>query len=328
MAELGKNRSVQSRIFADRVVDTETHVFVRSWPAETSPGMSLVDPFTRTEHSGALLVAEMDRAGVDEAIVIGYDGYDFIDFMRRFGSTPADFMGGRAYTKSWTQRYPERLHYVTTLFDPRKHHDALGLLEQDLANGAIGVKIFPSYLHLRPDAPEIRAAVDIAAHYSRGLMFGFEDTTPPTTPSLTEMYDGIAALAADYSSTPIQLNHGANADPFGEELRVLFDVVAANKNILVSTSVLGGALMEWTDEWRYPFPEYLRRLSIYAEGVPKEQLAWATDWPWFEGVLKYPQLLQTITDHTDFLTIEHRRLYLGGNATRHWGFAGARNSPP
>ena len=42
------------------VVDTETHVFVRSWPIDTNPHMSPVDPFTRTEHSGSLLVAELD----------------------------------------------------------------------------------------------------------------------------------------------------------------------------------------------------------------------------------------------------------------------------
>jgi hypothetical protein len=281
--------------------------------------MSLVDPFTRTEHSGALLVAELDRAGVDEAIVIGYDGYDFVDFMRRYESTPGDFMGGRAYTKGWTQRYPGRLHYVTTLHDPRKYPEALAVLEQEFAEGAIGVKIFPSYLHLRPDAPEVRAAVDVAAGHSRGVMFGFEDTAPPVTPSLAEMYEGIAVVAGDYPSVPIQLNHGANADPFGDEIKTLFDVTSACRNVLVSTSVLGGVLMEWADEWRYPFPEYLRRLSVYVEGVPEEQLAWATDWPWFEGVLKYPQLLQAIADHASFLTPARRRLYLGENAARHWG---------
>ena len=44
--------------------------------------------------------------------------------------------------------------------------------------------------------------------------------------------------------------------------------------------------MEWADGWRYPFPEYLRRLAVYAEGVPVRSCAWGTDWPWFEGTLK------------------------------------------
>jgi hypothetical protein len=101
-------------------------------------------------------------------------------------------------------------------------------------------------------------------------------------------------------------------------MAVLADVVAASPNVLVSTSVLGGAMMDWADGWRYPFPTYLSRLSVYAERIPPEQLAWATDWPWFEGTLKYPQLLQAIVDHGSFFSEGTRRLYLGENAIRHW----------
>jgi predicted TIM-barrel fold metal-dependent hydrolase len=253
------------------VVDTETHVFVRSWPIDTSPHMSPVDPFTRTEHSGALLVAELDRAGVGAAVLIGYDGYDFPQFMARFRSAPADFMGGRAYTRGWAERYPGRLHYVTTLFHPRMP-GWLDSLVAELDAGALGAKIFPAYLR----------------------------------------------LAADYPDVPVQLNHGANARPGGPEFPVLCDVVAACPSVLVSTSVLGGPLMEWEDGWRYPFPAYLGKLARYAEAIPPGQLAWATDWPWFEGQAKYPQLLQAVVDHGSFPSEDARRLYLGANAIRHW----------
>ena len=299
------------------VVDTETHVFVRSWPIETSPQMSAVDPFTRTEHSGALLVAEMDRAGIDTAILIGYDGYDFPQFMRRFDSAPADFMGGRAYTRRWAERFPDRLKYVTTLVHPRTP-GWLDLLVEELAAGALGVKIFPAYLRLDSDAPEIRAAFDVLRERGRAAVFGFEDTIPPDTPSLAECYDGVGRLAVDYAEVPIQLNHGANADPSKDEFGVLCGVVNAHANVLVSTSVLGGPLMEWEDGWLYPFPRYLRKLERYAESVHPERVAWATDWPWFEGTLKYPQLLQSIVDHATFFSEEGKRLYLGGNALRHW----------
>ena len=77
--------------------------------------------------------------------------------------------------------------------------------------------------------------------------------------------------------------------------------------------------MEWSDSWRYPFVDYLRKLAAYSELLPSSQLAWGTDWPWFEGVAKYPQFLQAIVDHTPFFTAEDRYLYLGGNALRHWG---------
>jgi predicted TIM-barrel fold metal-dependent hydrolase len=312
---------MSGRIADCPVVDTETHVFVRSWPIETNPHFSPVDPFTRTAHSGELLVAELDRAGVDRAILIGYDGYDFPQFMARFRSAPADFMGGRAYTKSWADRFPERLLYVTTLFHPRAPDWAASLVGE-LEAGALGVKIFPAYLRLAPDSAEIRAVFDLLRERGRAAVFGFEDTCPPQTPSLAEYYEAIGRIASDYPDVPIQLNHGANALPGGDEFPVLGRVVGESPSVLVSTSVLGGPLMEWEDGWRYPFPTYLARLARYADALPSEQLAWATDWPWFEGWVKYPQLLQAVVDHGSFPSEEARRLYLGANAIRHWRLHG------
>ena len=134
------------------------------------------------------------------------------------------------------------------------------------------------------------------------------------------MYEGLGRLIGDYSDVPVQLNHGGNADPFTSEMQLLTDIVIANPNVLVSTSVLGGVKMEWRDAWRFPFPEYLARLAAFSESMPERQLAWGTDWPWFEGVLKYPQLLQGIIDHATFLSEDTKRLYLGENAIRHWNF--------
>ena len=299
------------------VVDTETHVFVRAWPIETSPHMSPVDPFTRTEHSGELLVAELDRAGVDAAVVIGYDGYDFPQFMARFESAPADFMGGSAYTRGWAERYPDRLRYVTTLFHPRTP-GWLDSLVAELDAGALGVKIFPAYLRLDPDAPEIRAAFDLLRERGRGRGLRLRGHRATGDALSCRVLRGDRPPRADYADVPIQLNHGANAHPDGPEFPVLRGIVAASPSLLVSTSVLGGPLMEWEDGWRYPFPGYLGKLARYADAIPPGQLAWATDWPWFEGQVKYPQLLAAVAEHGSFPSEESRRMYLGANALRHW----------
>jgi hypothetical protein len=302
------------------VMDTETHTFLRCWPAETSPQASLVDPFTRAPHTGDVLLAEMDRIGVDAAIVIGYDGYDFAEFMRRHGSAPSDFMGGRAYTRAWAARHPTRLHYITTFHDPRRD-DAAALLEQELGEIAIGAKFFPAYLRLLPDAPPIREAFDILRAHRAAAAFGFEDINPPQTASLSDCYESLGRLATDYPDVPIQVNHGANAAIDGPEFAPLCEVVAAHPNILVSTSFLGGTMMEWPDGWRFPFPEYRRRLAVYAGRMPPESLAWGTDWPWLDGVAKYPQLLEAVILDGVFAGREQQEAYLGGNAIRHWRIA-------
>src|SRR5262245_167703 len=108
------------------VVDTEAHVLYRVWPIAADPGGDLIERYRWHEHSGDLLVAEMDRAGVDKAFLIGYDGYDFGYFMERLGGGPDDFWGGRTYARHFAAKHPDRLLFVTTLRDPR----TVGVREQ------------------------------------------------------------------------------------------------------------------------------------------------------------------------------------------------------
>ena len=281
------------------------------------PDASPVDPYTRTEHSGTLLVAEMDRAGVDLALVVGYDGYDFETFMRRLGSSPADFMGGRGYAREWVRRYPERLYYITTLYHPTRD-PGYELLNAELAAGAVGIKIFPAYLDLLADSSEIRSVFDMARGREIGIVFGLEDSGNQS-PALIRQLEGIARLVEDYPEIPLQLNHGANVWVGTPEWNELVALVTRASNVLVSTSVLGGTEMVWSDGWLYPFPEYRSRLREFVASVPEGQIAWATDWPWFESVAKYPQLLQAVVDDKKmFRSPDAREMFLGRNALRHW----------
>ena len=278
--------------------------------------MSPVDPFTRTEHSGELLVAEARP---------GWGGLRRRDRLRRLRLSAVHGAvrvgAGRlhgweeAYTRGWAERYPDQLRYVHDALPPADAGLARGLAAE-LDAGALGVKIFPAYLRLDPGAPEIRAAFDVLRERGRAAVFGFEDTAPPETPSLAEYYEAIGRLAADYADVPIQLNHGANAHPDGPEFPVLRGVVAASPSVLVSTSVSGAA--HGVGGRLAPPSGYLGKLARYADAIPPGQLAWATDWPWFEGQVKYPRSLAAVAEHGSFPSEESRRMYLGANALRHW----------
>jgi hypothetical protein len=78
----------------DAVIDTESHLCLRAWPSEAYPDAPRYEHYHWHEHGADLFVSEMDRAGVDRAFVISYDGYDFAPFMRRLGFAPSDFYGG------------------------------------------------------------------------------------------------------------------------------------------------------------------------------------------------------------------------------------------
>jgi hypothetical protein len=43
---------------------------------------------------------------------------------------------------------------------------------------------------------------------------------------------------------------------------------------------------------------------------------WATDWPWLEQYMNYPQAVNAIARHANFFTQEEKDAFLGGNALR------------
>jgi len=297
------------------IIDTEAHVTYRVWPVESNPEGSLVEPFRWHEHSGDFLVAEMDRAGVDRAFVIGYDGYDFGYFMERLGGGPDDYWGGRTYARRFAEKYPDRLLYVTTLRHPRRF-DALAEVEREFERGAIGLKVFPSYLGLTLGDESLREAYRLCAERRRLLIIGPEDTEPPRTPSLRQYFEELGDVCSGLSELRVQINHGGCVELDSEDAAALFDLVRGQANVHLSTSVLSGVGMEWAHGWRFPFPSYLERLRRYTEELPANRLLWGSDWPWYTQFWLYPQLVDAIRHGADFLTAAERELYLGGNAER------------
>ena len=68
------------------IIDTEAHASYRAFPRESGFTHSPLQRFTWQEHSGDLLVAEMDNAGVDRAWLISYDGTDMRYYMDAAGA--------------------------------------------------------------------------------------------------------------------------------------------------------------------------------------------------------------------------------------------------
>jgi predicted TIM-barrel fold metal-dependent hydrolase len=298
------------------VIDTEVHVLYRAWRVETNTAHRLVEAITSREHSGDLLIEEMDRAGVHEAFLIGYDGYDFEDYMRRFDSSPDEFFGGRAYSLHYARKYPDRFHYFTTLRDPR-NPASLRQLQDEVASGAVGIKIFPSYLRLPLDDDSMTPVYELCAGHGLRVIVGLEDTDAARTSSHQEYFSATARILGRYPELRFQVNHGGAVNLPSPEADALFELARGHSNVFVSTSYLGGPKLSWKDEWRYPFHEYLRQLEVLYRGVGPEQLVWATDWPWLEEWTKYPQLLDAVRDYAHFMSDRDLAGFLGGNAERY-----------
>src|SRR5712691_1072044 len=89
-------------------VDTESHVIYRVFPVESNPDRSPVFRATWHAHSGDLLAAEMERAGVDHAFLISYDAEDILWYLQMEGAGLEDCISGRKYTlESAVKKHPE-----------------------------------------------------------------------------------------------------------------------------------------------------------------------------------------------------------------------------
>src|SRR5262245_50214689 len=100
------------------IIDTETHVIYRVFPRETYPDEPLTFRMSWHEHSGSLLVAEMDRAGVDKTFMINYDADDIAWWFKFVGreQDSMDEVGGLRYTlESAIKKHPDRFLWFSTL---------------------------------------------------------------------------------------------------------------------------------------------------------------------------------------------------------------------
>jgi predicted TIM-barrel fold metal-dependent hydrolase len=301
----------------DRIpgIDTEVHAFYRAFPPESGFSEDRRKLYSWQERSGDLLVAEMDHAGIEKAFLISYDGWDMPYYMEVKRAGRESFWGGADYCRHWAGQYPDRLLWFATLRDPRERF-GLSPVERRLEQGAHGIKVFPGFLETNIDDPALMEAYALVRERGRRIIFGFEDTNRPTTPTIREVWEAFARVAETFPDLPMQTNHMGYLDPRTDEAQVMFDVVRAHQNIYVSCSCLQ---FMWEDEHEYPFRRYLDRIEAMRDGCGPDRIVYGTDWPWLEHYFMYPQLIEAVRKHATVLSEEEKHLFLHRNARRFLG---------
>ncbi len=296
------------------IIDTETHVFYFTKPSRTNPSQSLVTHCTWHEHSADLLIAEMDRAGVDKSIVISYDAEDILWHLERNGLGLEDFSGGKKYTLKSIEPYRDRLIWFTTLKNPRTR-DSLKILREDAALGAAGIKIFPSYIRFGLDEPEMLDVFRLCADLDLQVLIAFEDLEPPVTLSLGTYLGQLERVISEFPGVNFGLMHGGCADPLNANEVADFEKICRltrdHRNLYLGTAKVGNL---WDDGTEYPFARYQKRLEMFARKAGADRLMWATDWPWYDDRFIYEQGLNAIRRHAEYLTSAQKAEFLGGSA--------------
>lgn len=296
-------------------IDTETHLFYRAFPPESGFNEDRRKRYTWQEMSGDLLLAEMNHADVKMAFVISYDGWDMPYYMTVKKAGRESFWGGADYCRHFVRKYPDRFKWFVTLRDPRERMGTEPL-ERRLSEGAHGIKVFPGFFECNIDEPFLMRAYEIVAKAGGRVIFGFEDTNRPGTPTTLEVWEAFGRIARAFPDLPMQTNHMGCIDPRSTEAKRMFEIVHQHQNIYVSTSCLQ---FMWEDEHEYPYPRYLERIRALRDGCGSDRIVYGTDWPWLDHFFMYPQLVEAIRRHANFMTEAEKYMFLYGNATRYLG---------
>jgi predicted TIM-barrel fold metal-dependent hydrolase len=296
-------------------IDTEVHTFFRAFPPEAGFDGDRRKLYTWQERSGDLLVAEMQHAGVEKAFLISYDGWDMPYYMSASGAGRESFWGGADYCRVWARKYPEQLLWFVTLRDPRERKGLEPLLRR-LDEGARGIKVFPGFLEINIDDPVLLEAYALVHERGGRIIFGFEDTNRPETPSVHEVWEAFAHVAESFPEMPMQTNHLGYLDPRTDEAERMFEIARAHSNIYISSACLQ---FMWEDGHEYLFASYLERIRALRDGCGADRIVFGSDWPWLEHYFMYPQLIDAVRKHADFLSEEEKHAFLHENARRFLG---------
>jgi predicted TIM-barrel fold metal-dependent hydrolase len=284
---------------------------------ESNPQKSLVERWSWHEHDGDLLVAEMDRAKVDRAFLISYDSDDLKLWRELYDMKPEDFLSGKKYAKYFYKKYPDRFYWFTTLPDPRRE-DTLEVVTKDFQEGATGIKVFPAFINMNLNDPQLMAIFGFVRKQKKLVMVGPDDSEKnPKTPSLESLVHQLnEEVLNEFPDLRFQINHAGCLDPLLPDAKIVFDMARNHGNVFLSTAFLG---YNRDDEHEYPFPLQLKRLHRLYDEVGIDKLMFATDWPWAEDCRKYVQDVDSIRRHCDFMSDEEKRRFLGLNALRYLG---------
>src|SRR5438046_10119848 len=109
---------------------------------------------TNREFTGDLSLAEMDRAGVDKAIVQTVYPEDFRQFFEYFGASLENYVGGKEYTLSFLNNNETRNRLLWFNCINLNSKGSFEGFEQDIKDGQSRLKIFARWDSLRIDDAE------------------------------------------------------------------------------------------------------------------------------------------------------------------------------
>lgn len=261
----------------------------------------------RTTYTPEMLIAQMDWAGVQRAVLLQGPFYgECNDYARAAIQRYPDRLVGMAYIDPWSP--DPRQFFENTFAEPCFKGIKLECSE---AAGLCGL-----HPDARLDAPELAWLWDTLEQ--RGLLLTLDLGAVGSRSYQTQ---AVRVIAEAHRNLKIVIAHLAQptpavaADP--QRWQQWLDQIDLGRlpNVWFDTAALPGYL---PDE-DYPYPTAGRYIRMAIERIGPQKVIWGTDQPGLLGQATYPQLVKMARLHTQFLTPREQALVLADNAILVYG---------
>jgi len=303
----------------EKIIDAHSHLWLRqdtTWNGQvirsTHNGRSMflgeevqmLPPFmTDGRNTAEVFLANMDYAQVGAAVVV----QEFIDGLQN------------DYLQTVQQQYPDRFFCfaMANYLQDGFYEQALQLLA---VNGFRGMAIPGHRLLGRPlTSEEMMKLFHLmeANHWILSVTLADGDEQVSQLREVIEECPGLKiAIGHLGMANPPQTPCWEN-DAWRRQI-----MLARHKNVMIES---GGITWLYNSEF-YPFPSAVRAIREAADMVGWEKLMWGSDYPRTITAITYRMSYSFITSSTE-LNDEAKRLFLGENAHRFYGFGALPELP-
>ena len=255
------------------------------------------------------LVAEMDYAGVDKALLhrtpyLGI-GNDFIaDCVAQY---PGRLLG-LAHTPEWL-----------AASDPQHAVESVRRAVED--QGLVGLQFLPPQLDLYNidgpwDGEEFQPFWDGVAELGIPVFFSLKPRRDPSEESYSRELETLARWTGRYPDVRVVMTHGIEWRQYitGDSVELPDDVFTpfdhANLYLQFLFPIALGAV------WDYPMHQVQPAIEKCVSRIGADRLMWGTDMPIVMRFWSYRQNIDLIRTYSDFLSDEQKYLILGGTVRK------------
>ncbi|ELZ28076.1 amidohydrolase [Halogeometricum pallidum JCM 14848] len=287
------------------MLDSHTHAWghaSEAHPWTNGPLLDVLDGFdVHTVFTAERLLADMDRHGIDEAVVVGYPICEWTD---------------NWYTLETAAEH-NRLHGIVML-DPFADDAAERLRECMDVDGVLGFRLGAACPYDRmwetfdPSATWLRDAVDETEFWEAAV------ETDATVQILCDhaQLDQALELVERYPDLPYLFDHFAHAGPetpTDEGTFARFSDLAEYDSVAVKISEI-----PHMSETTFPYEDVHDRVRWFLDAFGRERVVWGSDYPNVSDVASYPETFNWLR-HVDSLSSADRAWLTERAFRRHVG---------